>query len=345
MADTSVQEGTATELPPEAPVPQLPAIRQERRPRVPASPKPPSFPSSIAKAIIAVSRDIGEITKAGRNTFQNYNYAKWEDVNEKLSPLLAQHGLVIVQSEQSRSLLEENDKGSVLAIVYHFTIVNEAGEQWPPVEWTGIARLRNAQGVTDDKAATKCHTQAEKYFCVKQFKIRVAEENPADRSHALPKKDAREIYKKLQAEIDEMTSPVALGAWGSDPENLKRKATLPPDWRDFITTRYNEKLAELNGGPKVIWDDETGELIDDGPANAADGQAPAPTPPEGPAPGAGASVFTDERWGMAQAAAMRGKAVFDTFYHGCTRAEQAELRAHKAELEALYPKAPDAKLA
>jgi hypothetical protein len=245
-----------------APAPQLPAVRQERRPRA-VSAKAPQFPAAIAKSILAVSRDIGEIAKEGLNTFQKYRYVKWEDINQKLSPLLSQHDLIIVQSEISRSLLEENAQGSVLAIVYHFTIVNGDGEQWPPVEWTGIARLRDSKGVSDDKAATKCHTQAEKYFCIKQFKIRVEDSDPADRTHTLPKKDARELYTKLQAEIDEAQSAVELGMWGKEPENLARKKSLPPDWQDIITTRYNDKLSELQGGPKVIWDDpdaETGEV-------------------------------------------------------------------------------------
>lgn len=272
MTDTDVADRTETTIAPEAPAPQLPAVvRQERRPRLPKAPVAPQYPVAIARAILEVSSEIGEVVKEGENTFQHYRYARWEDVNAKLSPLLAAKGLVIVQSEINRSLLEQNDKGSVLAIVYNFTLISRDGDQWPPVEWTGIARLRDSKGVTDDKAATKCHTQAEKYFCIKQFKIRVAEENPADRSHTLPKKDAREVYKALQSEIDEAQNVVELSGWGKDPANIKRKMTLPHDWQDIITTRYKEKLAELQGGPKVVWDkdemrgfdeydEETGEV-------------------------------------------------------------------------------------
>lgn len=252
-----------------APTPQLPAVQQERAPRAPrqtvAKIGVKQYPARIAQSIIAVTKEIGSVQKDGENSFQHYRYPRWESINEKLSPLLAEHGLIIVQSEQSRSLLEENDKGSVLAIIYHFTIINEHGDSWPEVEWTAIARLRDGKGVTDDKAAAKCHTQAEKYFCLKQFKIVVAEENRADQNPTLPKKDAREVYTKLQAEIDGADSAVELGLWGKDPENSKRKKTLPADWQDIITTRYNEKLSELKGGPKVIWDDaehdpQTGEV-------------------------------------------------------------------------------------
>jgi len=239
-------------------------VQQERKPRLPRQAKAPQFPAAIAKSIIAITKAMEHVQKDGLNSFQNYRYPKWESINEKLSPLLAEHGLIITQSEISRSLLEQNDKGSVLAIVYHFTLINEHGESWPEVEWTSIARLRDGKGVTDDKAAAKCHTQAEKYFCLKQFKIRVADENKENQDHSYSKNPtSRELYKKLQDEIDGMESAVELGTWGIDPENLKRKKMLPPDWQDSITTRYNEKKAELLGGPKVVWDDpdpETGEV-------------------------------------------------------------------------------------
>lgn len=124
---------------------------------------------------------MGHVAKNGKNDFQKYAYPKWEDVNEKLSPLLTENGLIVVQTEQSRSLLESNDQGSVLAIVYHFTLVNEDGDAWPEIEWTAIARLRDQKGITDDKAAAKCHTQGEKYFCLKAFKIRIGEEIDSDK--------------------------------------------------------------------------------------------------------------------------------------------------------------------
>lgn len=116
-------------------------------------------------------------------------------------------------------------------------------ESRPEVEWTAIARLRDQKGVTDDKAATKCHTQAEKYFCIKQFKIRGEDYIDGDASPTLPKKDARDVYKKLQEEIDTAGGVVELVAWGK--ENVGRKKELPRDWQDILTERYNEKLADL----------------------------------------------------------------------------------------------------
>jgi hypothetical protein len=68
----------------------------------------------------------------------------------------------------------------MLSIVYGFSFSNEDGDCWPEIEWTALARLRDQKGISDDKAAAKCHTQAEKYFCIKQFKIRTAEAIDSD---------------------------------------------------------------------------------------------------------------------------------------------------------------------
>jgi hypothetical protein len=239
-----------------APAPHLPAIRQEAPPRPARSTEPKQYPPKIAKSIIAVTKEIGRIQKEGKNEFQKYKYTRWEDINEKLSPLLSEHGLIIVQSEQSRSLLEENDKGSVLAIIYHFTIINEHGESWPEVEWTSISRLRDQKGVTDDKAAAKCHTQAEKGFCIKQFKIRTDDYIDGDAHQTLPKKDARDIYTKLQAEIDGAASMVELGMWGKN--NSERIQVLPVDWQGHLRERYGEKMGDLKNqqsGDEVVWKD------------------------------------------------------------------------------------------
>ena len=252
----------------EPPPPQLPAVRQERKPRQARIPAEVGkhYPPRIAQSIIKITNEIGRIQKEGRNEFQKYKYTRWEDINEKLSPLLAEHGIIIVQSEISRNLLEENDKGSVLAIVYHFTVINEHGEAWPEVEWTSIARLRDQKGVTDDKAAAKCHTQAEKQFCIKQFKIRTDDYDEDDAQPTLPKKDARDVYAKLQAEIDGADSRIHLHTWGRD--NAERIEVLPKDWQDILRQRYTEKLADLkNQETEVIWEDEphdaeTGEIGD-----------------------------------------------------------------------------------
>jgi phage RecT family recombinase len=80
----------------------------------------------------------------------------------------------------------------------------------------------------------------------------------------------------------------------------------------------------------------TFEQLTSSAGDAADQAAPVAHPPEAQA--GAASVFTDVKWGMAQAAAMRGRDALVAFARdNCTPAERKELAAHKAELEALYP--------
>lgn len=67
--------------------------------------------------------------------------------------------------------------------------------------------------------------------------------NPEDRVTTLPKKDSREIYTKLQAEIDAIGTRDELRAWGE--ACAERIATIPLDWQDHIRLRYQERLTDL----------------------------------------------------------------------------------------------------
>ena len=80
-------------------------------------------------------------------------------------------------------------------------------------------------------------------------------------------------------------------------------------------------------------DVQTGEIIE---SASGDAEAPAPIQPFQP-PGAGVNI-SDERYGLAQAAAMRGRDELVAFAKTCTAAERKYLADHKAVLEALYPK-------
>lgn len=255
------------ELPPN----NLPAtvaepVRQERRARAVRSAAPAEFSSKVAKAVIAVSREIGRIQKDGRNEFQRYKYTKWEDINEVLSPLLADHGLIIIQNEVNRDILERSSEGCVLALTYSFTLVHESGEHWPPVEWTAIARLTDKKGTPDDKAAVKCHTQAEKGFCLKQFKIRTDDYVDGDAHETLSRQSpkAKEIYREMEEGLDACTSAVELGAWGE--ENKERIGRLADNWQKELRIRYADRLEEFKKGD-VEWreedvvDPKTGEVV------------------------------------------------------------------------------------
>jgi hypothetical protein len=150
--------------------PALPAEIKQGAPGVPGNgqvPRPLHYPSSIAKAIIAVSREIGQVSKDGVNKFQNYKYQAWDDIIRALQPAMINAGLIVTQSEVGRSIEEK-----IVTVTYEFTLVHESGDVWPDrLAKTGMARLIDSKGVFDDKALNKCSTQAHKYWAIAIFKI------------------------------------------------------------------------------------------------------------------------------------------------------------------------------
>jgi hypothetical protein len=68
-------------------------------------------------------------------------------------------------------------------------------------------------------------------------------EQPSAKRGELPKKDAKGIYTKLQAEIDSAVSREQLKEWAK--ANSDRIDVLPEDWRDILRLRYEEMMADL----------------------------------------------------------------------------------------------------
>lgn len=174
-AESAPQQRIAPPPPAARPAGELPLAtpmpKQEMRP-VPFNDRPVKlYPPKIAKALIKIAREIEPVAKAGRNEFHKYNYQKWEDILAQLGPMIASNGLLIIQNEIAHGGFERD----LIEISYNFTIVNEDGDVWPDQPAiTAICKVRDAKGVLDDKAASKCHTQAHKYAMVQLFKIRVA---------------------------------------------------------------------------------------------------------------------------------------------------------------------------
>jgi hypothetical protein len=143
----------------------------------PAAPVAKAYPPKIAAAILKVSRGLKPVPKSGFNDFHKYNYRKFEDVFEELVPLINDAGLIIQQSE----LTHGNVLEGMIAITYQFTIISEDGDVWPDrPEITAICKVKDHKGMQDDKAASKCNTQAQKYFYTGFFKIRSVDVNEAD---------------------------------------------------------------------------------------------------------------------------------------------------------------------
>lgn len=166
--------------------------------RLPSTPTPKLYPAKIASSILKITREIGKIVKRGENKFHSYAYAKWEDILDQLAPLIAEHGLIIIPNELHHNVLESI---ATIAITYEFTIVNEDGDVWPDKpKQTQLCKIRDSKNVIDDKASSKCFTQAQKYMMLALFKIRTqdmadadADSNPipAQRKRPVPSTDGK----------------------------------------------------------------------------------------------------------------------------------------------------------
>lgn len=132
----------------------------------------PAMPASVAEAVCKVMHDVTGVEKRGRNEFHRYKYATVGDLMAALQPAMAEHGLVVVQSEAGRSIVQ-----GALLVDYEFGLSSRQGETWPArIRHTGMAGLMNAKGGVDDKAHNKCHTSARKYFLQGLFQIPALEE-------------------------------------------------------------------------------------------------------------------------------------------------------------------------
>lgn len=243
--------------PPQHPAPALVA------PLPPAErPEPKVYPPKIAKAILAIMRDIGAVQKAGWNDFHKYNYQKWDDILDKVSVLQARHGLIIVPSEVSRSLVENDQQKNdqLVGITYEFSIINEDGEVWPDrPRMTAFGRVRDSKNVCDDKAATKCHTQAEKYFLIHLFKIRTGDMPDSDADGSDVRKEAPDRPKPPRPQGASPRKPCAISTtgttfqkWSEEYSNAIKQAVTVEDvkqWRGLNSAPLSlieEKAAGLH---------------------------------------------------------------------------------------------------
>lgn len=122
----------------------------------------------VAKAISEVSRKIEPIAKRGTNTHFNYKFDRMDDLMEQLSPLIAEAGLVIMQNEVDYQVIGD---GAYLVVRYDHVVAHTSGEVWPErIRRSGMSTLKTRNG-WDDKAMSKCSTQAIKFFYKRMFNI------------------------------------------------------------------------------------------------------------------------------------------------------------------------------
>lgn len=123
------------------------------------------------------------------------------------------------------------------------------------------------------KAETKAKRRATLSICGLGFLDEteldtIPQEAKDTRLTTLPKKDAREIFTKLQNDVNAATSRPLLKQWGS--ENADRIKVLPEDWQDILRLKFEEKMADLRQQESALTDQVVWEETGERPATAED---------------------------------------------------------------------------
>jgi ERF superfamily len=273
-----------------------PAALPNQRPvatvMAPAAPAAKAYPPKIAKAILTISRTIQPVDKEGINEFHKYAYPKWEDIRDELWPLVNNNGLIIIQNEISH----EGVTADMIAITYDFTIINEDGDAWPDKPLiTAICKTRDSKGILDDKAASKCRTQAEKNAMVQIFKIRTEDVYEVDQQGKV-QPNARRIapspdgvFQPYELTIKDKEETAEM--WAERFKGMLKHAKTPEDvdaWyaanqRIFNRLANEEAYKDIYQGLIVAMDTRAVELapkqqVSQQQITATDGGFPGDTP-------------------------------------------------------------------
>jgi len=222
--------------------------------------------NNLAAAICAISSNMETVAKHGLNEHHNYTYVRMPDLLRIVGPLMAEHGVTVIQSETGHELIATG----VLRVEYSFDIVHAPTGECHTIKSSGMAKVSGERGGFNDRAVQAIGTTVKKYALIALFNVVVddlpdndhesAPERSDIRRKTLPKKDCRTVYQRLAKEIEAIISIATLRNWGE--ANRERIAVLPMDWQDHLRLLFHERLVALRAlgakalEPKqtVVWD-------------------------------------------------------------------------------------------
>lgn len=137
-------------------------------------------PLNLYQKLAAITGEIGEIKKGGRNREQGFDFIEYAAVAGKLRTLFAKYGVVVIpRMAQTKNQHRENitskagKAGQSVLVDMTFTVVNadDPNDKFT-VPWTGEAVDYG------DKATNKAATSALKYFLMRQFNVSEKGDDP-----------------------------------------------------------------------------------------------------------------------------------------------------------------------
>jgi hypothetical protein len=200
----------------------------------------PAPPKSIVMKLIAILDEVGNVEKRGKNTAQNYAFARESDLVDKVRPIMAREHLFLHQTVSNVEVLDAGEtrggsKNRLVTVEMTFTWIDaDTGEAWP------VPAMFPGHGMdTGDKGLYKAMTGAEKYFLMKTFLVSTGDD---------PEGDERVDRQEAAAEAEAGTRVTRRAK--SDGQQRGGKSTVP-------TATQIRELWRLFGaasmdGPTVI---------------------------------------------------------------------------------------------
>ncbi len=189
----------------------------------------------INELAAALAKAQGAMKNAAMNRINPHFKSKYADLSAVLDAIrspLSVNGLSIVQTievKETSMLLRTilmHSSGQFITTEYPLPLVGRPHEMGSALTYARRYSI----------AAIACNSSDE------DDDGNVAQD-ASNKKQTLAKKDAKEIYRKLQDEVRESKSRFALETWGK--ENVERIAVLPEDWQDTLRLQYQEMMLDL----------------------------------------------------------------------------------------------------
>jgi DNA repair and recombination protein RAD52 len=161
-------------------------------------------------------------------------------------------------AERERKIGKEKRDGFGVSYIAKVQIVVLAGVTQITREGIGAGHgIDSDLGLAHESAIKEAETDAMKRALMtfgNQFGLALYDKEQTNVIR-LPKKNARDVYERMQQEIDGIDGVDELLAWGSDV--AERIRVLPADWVQILRSRFSEKLAALRryAADEIVWDD------------------------------------------------------------------------------------------
>lgn len=196
---------------------------------------------SLATKLATIGKEIGAVSKSGKNQQQHYDFIEYSVVAGKIRELFDKYHIIIIPSVDSVSTDEIKSKydstGYHYVLTMTFTLINgDDKEDREIASWCGEA------SDFGDKGINKAETAGTKYFLMRLFNI--SEKGEDNDANSVEIKSSRKSSKYSSGEIS--VAKLKLGTCG-DIEELKETYNSLGDikYEDEIKKFTNELKAKL----------------------------------------------------------------------------------------------------